>query len=179
MNPKDSALDVSQKLKEGIAKPTETLRNPDVSYADASEALGAIRNSIAKANAQFPAAGVKHDLSQLTKQVGLPLENKNDDDLNKVGGVLADVIRDIVEAVMNIKEELKKMPLIGSLILEIDTGLNTLLVGLQLVLAGVVEVLRGLLSGVSGSLKNLGNGLTFGEPDLDTSAVCQSTDDYA
>ncbi|WWC96636.1 hypothetical protein V866_003508 [Kwoniella sp. B9012] len=158
MNPKDSALDVSQKLKEGIAKPIETLRDPNVSYDDASEALGAIRNSIAKANAQFPVAG-------------------NDDDLNKVGGVLADVIRDIVEAVMNIKEELKKMPLIGSLILEIDTGLNTLLVGLQLVLAGVVEVLRGLLSGVSGLLKNLGNGLTFGEPHLDTSAVCQSTDD--
>ncbi|WVW80467.1 hypothetical protein I302_102449 [Kwoniella bestiolae CBS 10118] len=161
MNPKDSALDVSQKLKEGIAQPIEALRNPDVTYDDASSALSTIRNSIAKANAQFPAAGVKHDLSQLTKQVGLPLESADGDE-NKVGGVLADVIRDIVEAVGNIKDELKKMPLIGSLILEIDTGLNTLLVGLQLVLAGVVEVLRGLLSGVAGLLKNLGNGLTFG-----------------
>ncbi|WWC60622.1 uncharacterized protein I303_103196 [Kwoniella dejecticola CBS 10117] len=162
MDPRDSALDVSQKLKEQIAKPVETLRNPEVTYDEASNALSEIRNAIVKANAQFPTAGVKHDLSQLTKQVGLPLEKKGDDDLNKVGGVLADVIRDIVQAVMEIKDDLKKMPLIGSLIVEIDTGLNTLLVGLQLVLAGVVEVLRGLLSGVSGLLKNLGNGLTFG-----------------
>ncbi|WWC88179.1 uncharacterized protein L201_003084 [Kwoniella dendrophila CBS 6074] len=165
MDPKDSALDVSQKLKEQIAKPIETLRNPDVSYDDASEALSTIRNSIAKANAQFPTAGVKHNLSELTKQVGLPLESQGKDggnDLDKVGNVLADVIKDIVEAVMNIKDDLKKMPLIGSLIVEIDTGLNTLLVGLQLVLSGVIEVLRGLVSGVSGLLKNLGNGLTFG-----------------
>ncbi|WWC68341.1 uncharacterized protein I206_102266 [Kwoniella pini CBS 10737] len=162
MNPKDSALDVSQKLKEQIAKLIEILRNPEVNDDEASKALSKIRNSIGKANTQFPTTGVKHNLSHLTKQVGLPLENPKDDDLNKVGSVLADVIKDIIEAVMNIKDDLKKMPLIGSLIVEIDTGLNTLLVGLQLVLSGVVEVLRGLLSGVSGLLKNLGNGLTFG-----------------
>ncbi|WRT65993.1 uncharacterized protein IL334_002944 [Kwoniella shivajii] len=162
MDPRDSALDLSQKLKEQIAKPVEILRNPDITYDDASNALSSIRNAIAGASAKFPSAGVKHDLSQLTKQAGSPLEDKDGNDLDKVGGVLADVIKDVVEAVMNIKDDLKKMPLIGSLILEIDTGLNTLLVGLQLVLSGVVEVLRGLLSGVSGLLQNLGNGLTFG-----------------
>ncbi|WVF70997.1 hypothetical protein IAT40_005793 [Kwoniella sp. CBS 6097] len=167
LDPRNNALDIVNNLKQSVAKPVEQLRNPDVSYHDASSALSEIRNAIGAASAAYPGTGVKHDLSEITSKVGLPLENQgkkegDQNDLDKVGNVLAEVIKDVVEAVFNLKDDLKKLPLIGSLLVEIDTGLNTLLVGLQLVLTGVVQVLQGLLKGVSGLLQQLGNGLTFG-----------------
>ncbi|WVQ96967.1 hypothetical protein IAU59_004076 [Kwoniella sp. CBS 9459] len=169
LDPRNNALDIVNNLKQSVAKPVEQLRDPDVSYDEASSALSEIRNAIGAASAAYPGTGVKHDLSQITSQLGLPLEKQGEqgekgeqNDLDKVGHVLADVIKDVIEAVFNLKDDLKKLPLIGSLIVEIDTGLNTLLVGLQLVLTGVVQVLQGLLKGVSGLLQQLGNGLTFG-----------------
>ncbi|OCF43258.1 hypothetical protein I317_02968 [Kwoniella heveanensis CBS 569] len=157
LDPRNNALDIVNNLKQSVAKPFEQLRNPDVSYDEASSALSEIRNAIGAASAAYPSTGVKHDLSQITSQLGLPLEKQGKEgeqnDLDKVGHALADVIKDVVEAVFNLKGDLKKLPLIGSLIVEIDTGLNTLLVGLQLVLTGVVQVLQGLLKGVSGLLQ--------------------------
>ncbi|KAL7423597.1 hypothetical protein Q5752_001178 [Cryptotrichosporon argae] len=82
------------------------------------------------------------------------------DDLDEVGAVLAAVIEELVDAIEQIADDLKAIPLIGELIIDIDVGLDTLLKGVEEVLDGVVEVLAGLLKGVSAILAGLGNGLT-------------------
>ncbi|WVW80465.1 hypothetical protein I302_102447 [Kwoniella bestiolae CBS 10118] len=152
-----TALDVVTGLQSAISGPITTLKTSNVSSDDALSALTSIKSAITEATASIgTATASKRDLAS----VGI--DGRQVDDLATVGEVLAEVIKDIVEAVEGLADELRKLPLIGAIIIDIDFGLNTLLLGVQLVLAGVVEILRGLLSGVADLLNSLGNGLLAG-----------------
>ncbi|OCF43259.1 hypothetical protein I317_02969 [Kwoniella heveanensis CBS 569] len=159
-------VDVVNALRSAIASPISTLKTPNVSAEDAAAALTSIKSAITQATADLPtapvSAGAKRDDFGSVRALERALAERQADDLEVVGAVLAEIIKDIIEAVEGLADELKKLPLIGAIIIDIDFGLNTLLLGLQLVLAGVVEILRGLLSGVAGLLQNLGNGLLDG-----------------
>ncbi|WRT65992.1 uncharacterized protein IL334_002943 [Kwoniella shivajii] len=153
-----TAVDVVSTLQNVIAGPITTLKSSDVSAADATSALVSIKSAISVATVSIGSATAKRDLEGLASS--LSLEKR--DDLSIVGQVLAEVIKDIVVAVEGLADDLKGLPLIGALIIDIDFGLNTLLLGVELVLAGVIEILQGLLSGVANLLQNLGNGLLAG-----------------
>ncbi|OCF56734.1 hypothetical protein L486_05588 [Kwoniella mangroviensis CBS 10435] len=160
-----TALDVVNELQSAIAGPITTLKTANVSSDDAQTALTSIKSAITDATSAIGSATAsKRDL--------VAFESRQADDLAIVGSVLAQVIQDIVEAVEGLADDLKGLPLInvhrltlvvkGAIIIDIDFGLNTLLLGVELVLAGVVEILRGLLSGVADLLQSLGNGLLAG-----------------
>ncbi|WWC96634.1 hypothetical protein V866_003506 [Kwoniella sp. B9012] len=150
-----TALDVVNELQSAIAGPITTLKTANVSSDDAQAALTSIKSAITDATSAIGSATAsKRDL--------VALESRQADDLAIVGSVLAQVIQDIVEAVEGLADDMKGLPLIGAIIIDIDFGLNTLLLGVELVLAGVVEILRGLLSGVADLLQSLGNGLLAG-----------------
>ncbi|WVQ96968.1 hypothetical protein IAU59_004077 [Kwoniella sp. CBS 9459] len=155
-------VDVVNALQSAIASPISTLKTPDVSAADAAAALTSIKSAITQATADLPTAPAsKRDFGGALA-LERALAERQSEDLEIVGAVLAQVIKDILEAVEGLADDLKGLPLIGAIIIDIDFGLDTLLLGLQLVLAGVVEILQGLLSGVAGLLQSLGNGLLAG-----------------
>ncbi|WWC60623.1 uncharacterized protein I303_103197 [Kwoniella dejecticola CBS 10117] len=158
MEKRATAVDVVNTLQSAIADPINVLKTPDVSQEDALAALTSIKSAITDATSAIGSATAKRAL--LADGVGALMRKR--DDLSVVGQVLAEVIKDIVEAVEGLADDLKGLPLIGAIIIDIDFGLNTLLLGVELVLAGVVEILRGLLSGVANLLQNLGNGLLAG-----------------
>ncbi|WVF70996.1 hypothetical protein IAT40_005792 [Kwoniella sp. CBS 6097] len=156
-------VDVVDALQSAIASPISTLKTPNVSAEDAAAALTSIKSAITQATADLPTSSAtsKRELGSVLA-LERALAERQSEDLEKVGAVLAEIIKDIIEAVEGLADELKKLPLIGAIIIDIDFGLNNLLLGLQLVLAGVLEILRGLLSGLAGLLQNLGNGLLAG-----------------
>lgn len=133
--------------------------NPGCLGRDAQSALQSIVNAISSASAAVPGsttstkrapavAGANLESRDLTVE----LAERQADDLSIVGAVLAEIITDIVEAVAGLADDLKALPLIvsfplyitrdvadwvqGALIIAIDGGLNTLLVGVQVVLVG-------------------------------------------
>ncbi|ODO00801.1 hypothetical protein L198_03128 [Cryptococcus wingfieldii CBS 7118] len=89
-------------------------------------------------------------------------EPASNEELNKVGEVLAGVVEDVNKAVDGLTDDLKKLPIVGALIGEIDDGLKTLLFGVEIVLKGVLQVVQGLLSGLTGVLGGVGGSLLGG-----------------
>ncbi|WVQ75028.1 hypothetical protein IAR50_004637 [Cryptococcus sp. DSM 104548] len=89
-------------------------------------------------------------------------EPASKEDLDQVGEILANVVGDVNKAVDGLTDDLKKLPLVGALIGEIDDGLKTLLFGVEVVLKGVLQVVQGLLSGLTSTLGGLGGGLLGG-----------------
>ncbi|ODO06846.1 hypothetical protein I350_04206 [Cryptococcus amylolentus CBS 6273] len=89
-------------------------------------------------------------------------EPASNEDVNKVGEVLAGVVEDVNKAVDGLTDDLKKLPIVGALIGEIDDGLKTLLFGVEIVLKGVLQVVQGLLSGLTGVLGGVGGSLLGG-----------------
>ncbi|WWC68342.1 uncharacterized protein I206_102267 [Kwoniella pini CBS 10737] len=152
-----SSVDVVNTLQNAISGPITTLKTSNISQEDAIAALTSIKSAITDATSSINTVTTKRDLinnyENLSKR----------DDLSIVGQVLAQVIKDIVEAVEGLADDLKSLPLIGAIIIDIDFGLNTLLLGVELVLTGVIEILQGLLSGIANLLQNLGNGLLAGK----------------
>jgi hypothetical protein len=91
------------------------LKNPDVSAADAQSALQAISSAISTANAAVPGSILAAKRSLADVNVGWSLSERQADDLEIVGRVLAEIITDLVEAISGLADDLKGLPLIVSL----------------------------------------------------------------
>jgi hypothetical protein len=91
------------------------LKNPDVSAADAQSALQAISSAIAAANAAVPGSVLAANRSLANVNVERSLSERQTDDLEIVGRVLAEIITDLVEAISGLADDLKGLPLIVSL----------------------------------------------------------------
>ncbi|WVQ85795.1 hypothetical protein IAT38_007963 [Cryptococcus sp. DSM 104549] len=155
---RDSVLDVANALKSAVADPIATLNTPNVSQDDATSALTSIKAAIASATTSIgTATAARRSLGAVSDDLA------KRDDLNEVGEVLANVIEDLVKAIEQLADDLKSFPLIGALIIDIDGGLHTLLLGVEIVLKGVIQILQGLLKGLGDLLSSLGNGLLAGE----------------
>jgi hypothetical protein len=91
------------------------LKNPDVSAADAQSALQAISSAISTANAAVPGSVLSAKRSLATDvNVERSLSERQADDLEIVGRVLAEIITDLVEAISGLADDLKELPLIVS-----------------------------------------------------------------
>jgi hypothetical protein len=91
------------------------LKNPDVSATDAQTALQAISSAISAANAAVPGAVLSAKRSLANVNVERSLSERQADDLEIVGRVLAEIITDLVEAISGLADNLKGLPLIASL----------------------------------------------------------------
>jgi hypothetical protein len=92
------------------------LRNPDVSAADAQSALQAISSAISAANAAVPGSILAAKRSIANVNIARSeLSERQADDLEIVGRVLAEIITDLVEAISGLADNLKGLPLIVSL----------------------------------------------------------------
>jgi len=92
------------------------LKNPDVSAADAQSALQAISSAISAANAAVPGSvlAAKRSLAADANVERSELSERQADDLEIVGRVLAEIITDLVEAISGLADDLKGLPLIVS-----------------------------------------------------------------
>jgi hypothetical protein len=97
------------------ADPVLILKNPDVSAADAQSALQAISSAISTANAAVPGSVLAAKRSLTDVNVERSLSERQADDLEIVGLVLAEIITDLVEAISGLADDLKGLPLIVSL----------------------------------------------------------------
>jgi hypothetical protein len=94
------------------------LKNPDVSALEAQSALQSIVTAISAANAAVPGSvlSAKRSLSAANVEVrSTELSERQADDLEIVGRVLAEIITDLVEAIAGLADDLKALPLIVSL----------------------------------------------------------------
>lgn len=80
-------------------------------------------NAISAATAAVPGsttsakralAGIAHVQNIESREVSVELAERQADDLNIVGAVLAEIITDIVEAIAGLADDLKGLPLIVS-----------------------------------------------------------------
>ena len=96
------------------------LRTPDVSAGDAQSALQSIVNAIGAASAAVPGSttSAKRALAEgrsvESRDVTVELAERQADDLEIVGRVLAEIITDLVEAIAGLADDLKGLPLIVS-----------------------------------------------------------------
>lgn len=91
---------------------------------DAQSALQSILDAINAANAAVPGSTTSAKRALLAAAQGKPIEARDDvsvdlvdrqaDDLEIVGRVLAEIITDIVEAIAELADDLKGLPLIVS-----------------------------------------------------------------
>ena len=91
------------------------MRNPDVSALEAQSALQAISSAITAANVAVPGSvlSAKQSLANVNVERS-ELTERQADDLEIVGRVLAEIITDLVEAISGLADELKGLPLIVS-----------------------------------------------------------------
>jgi len=91
------------------------LRNPDVSALKAQSALQAISSAITAANVAVPGSvlSAKRSLANVNVERS-ELTERQADDLEIVGRVLAEIITDLVEAISGLADDLKGLPLIVS-----------------------------------------------------------------
>jgi hypothetical protein len=92
------------------------LKNPDVSAADAQSALQAISSAISAANAAVPGSvlAARRSLAADVNVERSELSERQADDLEVVGRILAEIITDLVEAISGLADDLKGLPLIVS-----------------------------------------------------------------
>jgi hypothetical protein len=101
------------------AGPVNTLKNPEVTALEAQSALQSIVNAISAANAAVPGSGLSAKRSIQAADVearSTGLSERQADDLEIVGRVLAEIITDLVEAIAGLADDLKGLPLIVSLL---------------------------------------------------------------
>lgn len=105
------------------AGPVTTLRNPDVTAVEAQSALQSIVDAINAATAAVPGSttSAKRALDAAiqgkkleSREFSTELAERQADDLEIVGRVLAEIITDIVEAIAELADDLKGLPLIVS-----------------------------------------------------------------
>jgi hypothetical protein len=92
------------------------LKNPDVSAANAQSALQAISSAISTANAAVPGSvlSAKRSLAADVNVERSELSERQADDLEVVGRILAEIITDLVEAISGLADDLKGLPSIVS-----------------------------------------------------------------
>lgn len=100
------------------ADPVSILKNPDVSALEAQSALQSIVTAISAANAAVPGSvlSAKRSLNAANVEArSVDLIERQADDLEIVGRVLAEIITDLVDAISGLADDLKGLPLIVSL----------------------------------------------------------------
>jgi hypothetical protein len=93
------------------------LQNPDVTALEAQSALQSIVTAISAANAAVPGSVLSAKRSLAAAKVegrSTELSERQADDLNIVGQVLAEIITDLVKAISGLADDLKGLPLIVS-----------------------------------------------------------------
>jgi hypothetical protein len=93
------------------------LQNPDVTALEAQSALQSIVTAISAANAAVPGSVLSAKRSLEAAKVegrSTELSERQADDLNIVGQVLAEIITDLVKAISGLADDLKGLPLIVS-----------------------------------------------------------------
>jgi hypothetical protein len=91
------------------------LQNPDVTALEAQSALQSIVTAISAANAAVPGSVLSAKRSLAAAKVegrSTELSERQADDLNIVGQVLAEIITDLVKAISGLADDLKGLPLI-------------------------------------------------------------------
>jgi hypothetical protein len=105
-------LPVVRPATDAQADPISVLKNPDVSALEAQAALQSISSAITAANAAVPGSvlAAKRSLNVERSE----LSERQADDLEIVGRVLAEIITDLVKAISGLADDLKGLPLIVS-----------------------------------------------------------------